>query len=99
LANLFRSTLEPFYGASYDERESFRINSVEELIPNEALSNTYVFDRNVAWVMLGECYLQEGEEEKAISYFVQALEHISLESEEKEYWMRAAQGVMSIVNK
>lgn len=96
LANTLRQTLEPFYGGSYDDRENFSINSIDELIQNETDSNTFVSDRNSAWVMLGECEMKAGNEERAVGYFSEALDYISLQTSELDIWKRAALGIMEL---
>jgi tetratricopeptide (TPR) repeat protein len=97
LANLFRQTLEPFYGGGYQEREDFNISSVNELIDNESQSNRFVVARNSAWVMLGECELQAGNNDRALGFFYEALDNINLGVEELDNWKRAAQGMMEII--
>ncbi len=97
MANILRQTLEPFYSGRFDDREDFNITSVNELIENESNSNSYVQDRNSAWVMLGECELQAGNRDRALGFFSEALDYISLQPEELDNWKRAAQGVMEIV--
>jgi tetratricopeptide (TPR) repeat protein len=97
MANILRQTLEPFYSGRYDDRENFNVTSVNELIANETSSNSYVQDRNSAWVMLGECELQAGNRDRALGFFSEALDYISLQPGELDNWKRAAQGVMEIV--
>lgn len=96
LANLMRETLTPFYDGGYDEKENFNISSVEELIENETLNNEFIRDRNSAWVMLGECELKSNNNDRAVGYFLKALDYISLDTEELDNWKRAAKGVMQI---
>lgn len=101
LSNLYRQTLEPFYSTTRYEREDsgFYLDDIEELIDNEDTANNYVRERNTAWVYLGECHMRAGDYPRAISYFSQALEYISLGEEELPLWKRAAEGIMSIVQR
>jgi len=96
LANLMSQTLNPFYDGGFDERENFNISSVDELIANETLNNALLVDRNSAWVMLGECELKNGNEDRALGYFSKALDYISLDTKELDSWKRAANGIMQI---
>jgi hypothetical protein len=100
LANLYRQTLRPFYRSTSFEREDagFSIASVDSLIDNEIKSNELIRDRNTAWVYLGECFAQSGDDATALGYFSQALDIISVDPEEVDLWNRAALGIMSIVN-
>ena len=99
LANLYRSTLEPFYGTTNSQQQNanFNILQVEDLVQYEAVSNEHTRNRNRAWVMLGECHAQTGDTVQALGYFLQSLDRISLQSEEIEIWMRAANGVIQII--
>jgi tetratricopeptide (TPR) repeat protein len=100
LANLYRQTLRPFYRSTRMEREDsgFSISNVDALIENESKSNNLIQDRNTAWVYLGECYAEAGDNALALGYFSQALDIISVGAEEVDLWNRAALGIMSIIN-
>ena len=101
LANLYSQTLRPFYRSTHSEREDeyFTIRKIEDLVENESKSNSLIFDRNTAWIYLGECYALQGEDVLAISYFSQALDLLSVKTIEIDNWNRAAKGIMNIINK
>lgn len=101
LANLYRQTLRPFYRSTRSERDSygFSFSSIEDLSDNEGISNSLIRDRNIAWVYLGECHVQTGDEVRALSYFSQALDRMSVFPDEVDMWNRAAAGIISIIDR
>lgn len=93
LANLIVAGLEPFYGASYDDRKAFR--DVRSLIPLENLANDYKDKRNRAMVMRAECLFELGQTEEGIGVMVVALDLISID--DQEWWMRARKGLYDAI--
>lgn len=98
LANFYSQTLEPFYDASYSDREDFYISSIGPLVDNEGTSNELKRDRNTAWIYLGECHAKLGDNVRALSYFSKSLDRLSIDSDELDNWQRAAQGIIKIID-
>ncbi|MCG8614507.1 MAG: tetratricopeptide repeat-containing protein [Pseudomonadales bacterium] len=95
LANLVAAGLRPYYNASYDDRKDFPYRKVSPLTKYEDMANEFKQKRNIAMVMLGECYAAIGDDKKAISYLRRALDLISLDNE--EWWERARLGLYKII--
>lgn len=95
LANLIRSGLEPFYSASYDERDEFPYSKLRPLIPIEDMSNNYVQMRNDAMVNRALSLIQMGQDREAASLLYRALDLIDIDSE--ELWAEARQALFSLI--
>ena len=54
LAKMIAATLDPYYGASYEDRKNYSYDKLETLISLESLSNDYKKKRNIAFAMQGE---------------------------------------------
>lgn len=95
LANLISYTLEPYYGASYDDRKTYTYSKLEPLVPLETLSNNYKKKRNIAIAMHGDCMLRIGDRARAIPLLTKSLDLLSLENE--EWWEKTRNNLLSIV--
>lgn len=90
LSNTIRQGLEPYYGASYDDREKYSVAAIiAELAEAETASNELVRKRNIGWVMEADCLIKTGEREAGIAGLYRALEYISIQNEERELWKKA----------
>ncbi|EOX3413601.1 hypothetical protein ACPFUN_003653, partial [Vibrio cholerae] len=95
LANMISSTLEPYYGASYDDRKSFPFEKLKPLIPLEKMSNEYKSKRNIAFAMQGECLIKMGNKEAAIPVLLKTLDLLSLDNE--VWWKRTRNNLLEII--
>ena len=95
LANLISKGLQPFYDASYSDRQSVSRSQIGRLAEYESLSNELKSQRNQAYVMIAECYLKIGEPDLATAYFFQSLELIPVS--ELEQWDRARNGLYQLI--
>lgn len=95
LANLISSGLDPYYGASYDDRKDYPYIKLKPLIPYESLSNKYKRKRNIAIAMHGECLAKSGDKAKAVSYLVKALDLIHIDNE--GWWKRTRENLYEII--
>jgi len=84
LANLIAGGLQPFYGASYDDRKSARVGG---LVKYEGLANGYKAKRDRAMIMQAECLIKLGQREQGAAMLVKALHLLSVS--EDEWWTRA----------
>lgn len=94
LANLISAGLEPFYGASYDDRRSF--SGTSALVNYESLANEYKTKRNRAMVMQGECLISLGQKDEGAAMLIKALDLISID--DKEWWTRARTKLYSLLD-
>jgi tetratricopeptide (TPR) repeat protein len=81
LANMIAATLNPYYGASYDDKKEYPYAKLKPLIPMESLANDYKKKRNIAYAMHGECLVKIGNKESAIPVLLKALDLIDLDNE------------------
>ncbi len=95
LANMVSATLDPYYGASHDERKGYNYSQLQALIPLETLANDYKRKRNIAFAMQGECLMKVGDEERAIPVLLNALDLISLD--EEAWWERTRSNLLAIL--
>ena len=95
LANLIKSGLDPYYGASYDDRKEFPYSKLKPLVKYETNTNAYIRSRNEAFVMEADCYLNMGDLKKAAALYRKALDHINIDNE--ILWDRARIGLYSII--
>ena len=83
LANIISAALEPFYGASYDDRKSFSISSFDKtsnykLASCESKANSYKAERNRAMLYEGLCYYNLNQYELALPLLIKALDLIDI---------------------
>ena len=97
LANIISSGLEPYYGASYDDRKGWspKEMSFSELALAETKSNSYKSERNRAMLYEGLCYFYLDEYELALPLLIKALDIIEI-SDEKN-WQLGMDALYSIV--
>jgi len=95
LANIISTSIEPYYGASYDDRKAVGFKTLNMLIPIEKKSNFYKKERNKAILRMGMCYYKLGNNEKAASYLLKALDLIDIDSTEE--WNEAKSTLFSII--
>ena len=95
LANMISATLNPYYGASYDDRKSYSNDKLKPLIPLEALANEYKVKRNIAFSMQGECLVKTGDKKGAVPVLLKALDLISLDND--IWWERTRNNLMSVI--
>lgn len=95
LANIIASTLDPYYGASYDDRKEYPYSKLQPLIPLESLANDYKKKRNIAIAMRGECLLKQGDLETAVPVLMKALDLIELDNE--AWWKRTRENLLKAI--
>lgn len=95
IANLITSGLEPYYGASYDDRKNADYDILKPLIPLEKMANDYKRQRNEAMVMEAECYLKIGDNSKAVALLNNALDTINLKND--KLWIRARTNLYNLL--
>ena len=95
LANMIAATLEPYYGANYDDRKSYSYAKLEPLIPMESMANDYKRKRNIAFAMQGECLVKVGDKKGAIPVLLKALDLIDLDSD--VWWERTRNNLLSVI--
>ena len=93
LANLITAGLQPFYGASDDDR---RRASVGELAKYESLANDYKAKRDHAVVLQAECAAKLGQRDQAATLFINALNLLSVD--DTEWWDRARAGLYGLID-
>ena len=83
LANIISGTLEPYYGASYDDRKNWYPKKMEysSLSSAESTANGYKSERNRAMLYEGLCYYYENDYETAIPLLLKALDLIEIDDE------------------
>lgn len=92
LANMIAATLDPYYGASYDDRKSYSYDKLKPLIPLESLANDYKKKRNIAFAMQGECMIKTGDKKGAIPVLLKALDLLSLD--EDMWWEKTRNNLL-----
>lgn len=95
LANMIAANLDPYYGASYDDRKEYPYSKLQPLVPLETLSNEYKEKRNIAIAMQGDCMLSLGDTEGAIPVLLKALDLISLDDE--VWWEKTRINLLNII--
>lgn len=78
LANIISQGMEPYYSASYDEKNNFVFTST--LVPYARKSNNIKKDRNISFLRMGICYYNLGDSNKALSMLMKALDLIDIDS-------------------
>jgi tetratricopeptide (TPR) repeat protein len=94
LANLISSGLEPYYGASYDDKEN--IKGLGALAAYEKLANDYKTKRDRAMVMQAECLILTGQKEEAAALLLRALDTIS--ADDRDWWDRARNKLYALID-
>lgn len=95
LANLIAAGIQPYYGASYDDRKNFSHSKLQALVPIENKANEYKEKRNRAMVMRAECLVKLGQKQEAVALLVGALNLISINDD--EWWTRAKNQLFSLI--
>ena len=98
LANIISGGLEPYYGASYDDKESFSVWSFGgdySLISAESTANSYKGERNRAMVYEGLCFYNMNDYESALPLLLKALDLIEIS--DTTNWQLAMNALYSIV--
>lgn len=95
LANLLSQCVEPYYSASYDDKKNVSYVSIKKYIPYESASNNYKEKRNQAYVRIGLCYKQLGNNEKAVAYLYKGLDLVDLKATVD--WAEAVAALSEIV--
>ena len=97
LANIISAGLEPYYSASYDDRDNWYPDelSFTALATAETTSNSYKSERNRAMLYEGLCYYYLNDYESALPLLINALELIEIEDEEN--WGLGMEALYSIV--
>lgn len=97
LANIITAGLEPYYGASYDDRKDWSpiLMSIPELAAAETASNGYKSERNRAMLYEGLCYYHLNDYEMALPLLIKALDLIEIDDETN--WSLGMDALFSIV--
>ena len=95
LANMIAATLDPYYGASYDDRKGYSYDKLKPLIPLESLSNDYKKKRNIAFAMQGECLVKTGDNKGAIPVLLKALDLIDIDND--VWWERTRNNLLQVI--
>lgn len=95
LANLLSQCVEPYYSASYDEKNRFSIFKIKSTIQFEKKANECKVNRNIAYVKMGLCYKNLGDVKNAVVYLHKGLDLISID--ETEYWTLARNAMAEII--
>lgn len=96
LSNLLAAGLEPYYGASYDDKKNVSYEILNPLIPIEGKVNEYRRKLDRAMVMQAECLAKIGKKGEAISLLVRALDLLNMK--ETEWWARARNDLYKIID-
>lgn len=95
LANMIAATLDPYYGASYDDRKAYSYDKLKPLIPLENLANDYKKKRNIAFAMQGECLVKTGDSKGAIPVLLKALDLIDIDND--VWWERTRNNLLQVI--
>ncbi|HPL94979.1 MAG TPA: hypothetical protein PLK02_07755 [Paludibacteraceae bacterium] len=95
LANLLSQCGEPYYSASYDDRKSTSISTLNKIIPIERKANECKKNRNRAYVRIGLCYKNLGDIKNAVTYLYKGLD--LLDVDDHEYWIIAKDAMAELV--
>lgn len=95
LANMIAANLEPYYSASYDERNEYPFAKLKPMVPLESMANDYKKKRNIAFAMKGECLVKLGKTEEAVPVLLKALDLINLDNE--VWWKRTSNNLLGIL--
>ena len=95
LANLISQCVEPYYSASYDDRKNISYTTLKEYIPYENKANELKEQRNVAYVRIGLCYKNMGNNSQAVTYLHKGLDLLAID--QRVEWNEAASALAEIV--
>ena len=95
LANMIAASLDPYYGASYDERKDYPHSKLSALVPLETMANEYKTKRNIARAMEAECHMKLGDNDKAIPILLKTLDLLDISNE--VWWQRTRKNLLSII--
>lgn len=95
LANLLAQCVEPYYGASYDDRKNISYTLLKQYIPYETASNKLKGNRNEAYVKMGLCYKHMGDVNRAVTFLHKGLDLLDIE--QTTIWSEAASALAEIV--
>lgn len=95
LANMIAATLDPYYGAAYDDRKNYSHLKLQPLIPLEKQANEYKDLRNIALAMQGECLVKVGDNKRAIPVLLKALDLFAIEDE--YWWGRTRDNLLQVI--
>ncbi|MBB1327378.1 hypothetical protein H5089_18080 [Pseudoalteromonas sp. SR45-1] len=95
LANMIQASLDPYYGASYDDRKGYSYAKLKPLIPLETMANDYKKKRNIAFAMQGECLVKVGDEKGAIPVLLKALDLIDIDND--VWWERTRNNLLKVI--
>lgn len=95
LANMIAASLDPYYGASYDDRKGYSYEKLKPLIPLESLANDYKRKRNIAFAMQGECLIKTGDNKGAIPVLLKALDLIDIDND--VWWERTRNNLLEVI--
>jgi hypothetical protein len=95
LANMVKASLDPYYGASYDDKKGYSYAKLEPLISLETMSNNYKKKRNIAFAMQGECLIKVGDEKGAIPLLLKALDLIDINND--IWWERTRNNLLKVI--
>lgn len=95
LANLISQCVEPYYSASYDDRKNISYTTLKEYIPYENKANELKGQRNVAYVRIGLCYKNMGNNSQAVTYLHKGLDLLAID--QRTEWNEAASALAEIV--
>ena len=95
LANMIQASLDPYYGASYDDRKGYSYAKLKPLIPLETMANDYKKKRNIAFAMQGECLIKVGDEKGAIPLLLKALDLIDIDND--VWWERTRNNLLKVI--
>lgn len=95
LANILSQCVEPYYSASYDDKQNISYAVIKKYIPYETASNNYKKFRNQAYVRIGLCYKHLGDNDKAVAYLYKGLDLVNLYAQDD--WSEAVAALSEIV--
>ncbi len=95
LANLLAQCVEPYYSASYDEKNRFSIFKIKSIVQFERKANECKANRNIAYVKMGLCYKNLGDTKNAVVYLHKGLDLLGID--ETEYWALARNAMAEII--
>jgi tetratricopeptide (TPR) repeat protein len=95
LANLLSQCVEPYYSASYNDKDKVSFSTLKKYIPYESKSNEYKKLRDQAYVRIGLCYKNLGDVEKAVAYLYKGLDLVNVDSESD--WSEAATALSELI--
>lgn len=95
LANLLSQCVEPYYSASYKDKEKISYSLLKPFIPLESKANEIKKNRNIAYVKIGLCYKNSGNVKNAVAYLHKGLDLLSID--EYGNWMAAKDAMLELL--